>query len=322
MKMKYQEYIRTMELLGGIIAIGACQKFANIDVSSIALLPFLVDTLISQRTATLTKDYKEIKYMYDEVINNFSKFMKDIDKNDVIEIFAIYIYMYRKGYLSSGHYFEYNTKMKDLPRLMGVDVIRGSGVCRSVASMLSDIYNKMSITSDTLIVNTTKDTIQSLKKLSPASLNKSIKGKKFAKIIGNLTKYGFVANHLITAVKKDGRIYILDPTNDGILYKRGKNTFYPYDDNINMMKYNIVFSKYQQLIGLFSKDRLKKDLDNESINQQEYYDIYISTINFINNNIDYFEQFYHDNFYLYNDIYKASDCVHSYIKRIVPTIYK
>ena len=62
MKMKYQEYIRTMDLLGGIIAIGACQKFANIDVSSIALLPFLVDTLISQRTATLTKDYKLIIY--------------------------------------------------------------------------------------------------------------------------------------------------------------------------------------------------------------------------------------------------------------------
>ena len=93
MKSKHQEYIRTIEFLGGIIATVAANKCANVDIQNIAMLPFLADTLLSQRTATFTKDYKEVKEMYDKVITNFSKLMKDFNIEDVVEIFAIYVYM-------------------------------------------------------------------------------------------------------------------------------------------------------------------------------------------------------------------------------------
>lgn len=321
MKSKHQEYIRTIEFLGGIIATVAANKCANIDIQNIAMLPFLADTLLSQRTATFTKDYKEVKEMYDKVITNFSKLMKDFNIEDVVEIFAIYVYMYRKGYLSYGHSFEYNTKMKDLPKLMGVDVIRGSGVCRSIASMLSDIYNKMAIESDTLVVSASKDSIASLEKISIAHLNKNIKGKKFAKVIGNMTQNTNFPNHLITAARKDSKTYILDPTNDGILYNRG-NAFYPYDDIVNSMKYNKLMTVFQKLLGMIDNGNLKNIINSESINQEEYHDKYIKAINFIIHNIDYFDSFYHNNFSIYKDIYTASNGINSYIKRIVPIIKK
>ena len=301
MKSKHQEYIRTIEFLGGIIATVAANKCANVDIQNIAMLPFLADTLLSQRTATFTEDYKEVKEMYDKVITNFSKLMKDFNIEDVVEIFAIYVYMYRKGYLSYGHSFEYNTKMKDLPKLMGVDVIRGSGVCRSIASMLSDIYNKMAIESDTLVVSASKDSIASLEKISIANLNKNIKGKNFAKVIGNMTQNTNFPNHLITAVRKDSKTYILDPTNDGILYSRG-NAFYPYDDIVNSMKYNKLMTGFQKLFGMLNKGNLKNVINSEYI--------------------DYLDSFYHNNFSIYKDIYTASNGINSYIKRIVPIIKK
>ena len=322
MKMRHQEYIRTVELLLGCVAIIASKNFTDADISSLATLPFFMDTLMSQRGALLTKDYKELSDMYNQVIDNFSKLMKEFGKDDVIEIFAIYIYMYRKGYLSYNHYFEYNTKMKDLPKLMGIDVIRGSGVCRSIASMLSDIYNNMNMPSDTLIVHTTKDTIDSLEKLSIASINKSLNGKKFAKVVGDVTDYIKVPNHLVTAVKDNKKTYILDPTNDGILYRRGKNNFYPYDNNINSMNYNKLISCFQRFIGMYHKGKIKDINSSKSINQQEYYDKYLATINFINNNVDYFDYFYHNNFDIYKKIYSVSEDTNSLVKRIMPIALK
>ena len=322
MKSKHQEYIRTIEFLGGIIASITANKYANIDIQTFTMLPFLADTVLSQRTATFTKDYKEVKEMYDKVITNFSKLMKDFNIEDVVEIFAIYVYMYRRGYLSYGHSFEYNTNMKDLPKLMGVDVIRGSGVCRSIASMLSDIYNKMAIESDTLVVSTSKDTIDSLEKISIAHLNKNIKGKKFVKVIESLTQNTTFPNHLITAARKDNKTYILDSTNDGILFSRGKNSFYPYDDIVNSMKYNKLMTSYQKLFGMLNKGNLKNNINGESINQQDYFNKYIKAINFIIYNRDYLDSFYHNNYYIYKDIYNASNGINSYIKRIIPIINK
>ena len=128
-------------------------------------------------------------------------------------------------------------------------------------------------------------------------------------------------NHLITAVRKDSKTYILDPTNDGILYNRG-NAFYPYDDIVNSMKYNKLMTVFQKLLGMINNGNLKNIINSESINQEEYHDKYIKAINFIIHNIDYFDSFYHNNFSIYKDIYTASNGINSYIKRIVPIIKK
>ena len=51
---------------------------------------------------------------------------------------ALYVYLYRSGYLSVNHEFKYSNNMIDFPLLNGVDVVRGRGVCRSISSMFTD----------------------------------------------------------------------------------------------------------------------------------------------------------------------------------------
>ena len=102
----------------------------------IASIPRLVDGIISAKTEPMAKDYKEIKKLYDNIITNLANFLKKENITDPVEIFVIYQFMYRNGYLSYNHNFNYDINMKDLTKLNGADVVKGTGVCRSIATFL------------------------------------------------------------------------------------------------------------------------------------------------------------------------------------------
>ena len=85
----------------------------------------MFDVCTSFRTQTITREYKELNELYKEVITSTGHLIKKFEFNDPISIFAVYIYMYRSGYLSNDKCFEYSTNMKDFSRLFGLDVIRG-----------------------------------------------------------------------------------------------------------------------------------------------------------------------------------------------------
>ena len=76
-----------------------------------------------------TKDYKEISVLYQESIDRTSLLMKTFSLDEPISIFAMYVYLYRNGYLSYNHQFNYDLHLKDLPCLYGVPMLLKVRVC-------------------------------------------------------------------------------------------------------------------------------------------------------------------------------------------------
>lgn len=109
----------------------------------LSVIPRLVDIMLPTRIEFKTDDYKEIKNLYDKIINNLVSFFEEQNISDPVEIFTIYQFMYRNGYLSFNHNFNYDIDMKDLSRLNGTDLIRSTGVCKIITSFLTDVYKKM-----------------------------------------------------------------------------------------------------------------------------------------------------------------------------------
>ena len=87
----------------------------------------------------LCKDYARMETFYNAVVCNIAELIEAFGiENDSVKIFALYVYLYRSGYLSVNHEFKYSNNMIDFPLLNGVDVVRGRGVCRSISSMFTD----------------------------------------------------------------------------------------------------------------------------------------------------------------------------------------
>ena len=186
MKLKTQENIRTLELLAYLsikILSNHMTKQPNSEVSQY-LEQFLssndldlemikmfiismydIDIYTSFRTQKLTTEYKQLKTSYDIVINNLCNLYKQMGINDSpVQIFAIFVYMYRSGYLSFDNQFTYDSNMKDFANLGGLDVVRGFGVCRSIASMLTDIYRTLGYESYNLSVKASSESIKKTSK--------------------------------------------------------------------------------------------------------------------------------------------------------------
>ena len=152
---------------------------------------------------TSTASYDELKKCYLEFLNNMKNFIVKNDFNNPIAINTAYIYMYRNGYLSSdGVKLKYRG-MKDISNLEGIDILSGKGVCRNIASLLTDIYINLGYESQNLYVNFS--TIFCPQILISAYL------------------YG---NHAVTAVKDSKNSYILDPTNNIIFDRHDGDKYY------------------------------------------------------------------------------------------------
>ena len=335
MHLKTQEMIRKLELIAALISlslvsfndISELNELYNFlennnislddlkNVSKLTQNIYLLDVFASFRTQMGTNEYKELKKLYKEVITNTGDLINEFEFNDPISIFAMYIYMYRSGYLSNDKYFEYNTDMKDFSRLFGLDVIRGRGVCRSVASMLKDIYDEVGMNSRCMLVNTNGETIEQLEHLSDIPVIKSEKGKKFVKIVSTITKYTSVPNHMITAVSKEGKSYILDPMNDGLLYKGNRNKLVLANNPNYSMKNNEFMYTFYKMLGNLTGD---KDVCNyNSISEEEYRTIYLKALKICKNNILMFEEFYKNNQEIYSEIYSKAERQKGFIKRLI-----
>ena len=164
-----------------------------------------------------------MKNMYNKIISNLAEFLKKQNLTEPIEVFTIYQFMLRNGFLSQNKHFEYNFDMKDLSKLLGADVIRGTGVCRTIASFLTDVYKELGYNSSNLIVSVNYDALNNIERLGnyPRKVSNP-KTKKLLKTGMNTLTNLSIPDHLITLLEKDNKIYILDPTNDGI-FKKGKD---------------------------------------------------------------------------------------------------
>lgn len=287
---------------------------------------FNLDILTSFYTQTKTDEYKELKFLYDQVIENTADLSKEFEFNDPVEIFAMYVYLYRGGYLSYNKRFFYGTDMKDFAKLGGIDVVRGTGVCRSISSFLTDLYLSLDFNANNLSVNATSNSIKNQQNLSSAKLNVEEESKIFAKIVSALTKFMPLANHQITMVSNENNNYIFDPTNDGYLKKGKCNKLEVSDYDKSYMKlisWEQLMMRFMGITKVSSNiNSLYKDLNKPSIDDREYRKTYLSTLKTIKQNIDLLDWFYYENKKIYKDIYDISKEQNDMIRRIFPIIPK
>ena len=199
-------------------------------------------------------------------------------------------------------------------------------MCRSISSMLTDIYQKMGFNSNNLCVSADIETINNLSHLCPLKLEESKSGSKFSKIIGTFTKVIKLPNHLITIVDDTKYSYTLDPTNDGILYptKFGKLRIHN-NPKLGMQNYISVLT-LEALMGVFSTPNripgVIKQLDMDTIELSTFEYLYRNALGIIEKNKNLLEEFYENNKDLYEHIYLESENIHSMMGRIVPIVNK
>ncbi len=320
MKLKTQEKIRLVELLAGlglsygIILTNQEHLFDHYmqfqGESLLALSPYLLNVLTSLRQEVHTEEYREIQKLYNQVIENTTTIMHEMGIDDPVQIFATYMYMYRHGYLSLNKDFAYKNDMKDFAKLGGVDVIRGKGVCRSISSMFTDICDHMDLKAVNLLVKA-NDAIGKIEKLCDQDKPEvDEQTKKFVKKVVMITDHLSLANHQITMVAKDDKNYILDPMNDGFLQKGDRNKLLLANDpssHMTLFHGQYLLARIMGNVQTTNLIALHKQLTLPTIDYEEYKQIYLDTLHFCKNNIEWFEDFYQENKKLYEEINYESE---------------
>lgn len=328
MRLKTQENIRRLEMIGMFVLDILKKQNINLDID-VDVLCFImsklleIDILTFGYTQRLTKEYKELKGMYDEVVKNTSSLLNELNVDDPNVLFAIYVYLYRGGYLSYNHSFEYSSDMKDFALLSGLDVIRGTGVCRSISSFLTDLCIEQDYIATNLMVNTTERTCKNLQKMSLQTLRKEFSGKELGEIVSIIAKIISLPNHIITLVKDNDMSYIFDPMNDEFLIYDTKNKItVPKNKNL-IMTYKPIIQMTQRCNGTLkslSNREIKDILKTPSISYKTYRKKYVEGLKLCKNNLLLFEELYNNNTKLYEDIYNLSNEQRDLIRRLVPII--
>ena len=327
MKLRDFENIRKTELLF-VLASGylASNNFDinNIDMNLLCNILqdiYLIDILSSYRTATLTSDYKEMKELYGNIISNTANLIKDFNLKNPIEVFSFYVHLYRGGFLSHNGDFKYDFKLKDLPMLLGVDVVRGKGVCRNISSMLVDIYRELDFDSSNLVVGCTSKSIKNQQQLCDYPKKRAKETPEYIKKVMPVVEVLRVPDHMITKVVDDDHCYILDPTNDGMLHhNKEKNRFYVGNED-NVMYPITLINLYQKVLGTEKFD-LIDSTDKSEITDEEYIDIYLKTLKLFKNNLKHIQEFSYSNRQLYEDLYNLSEEQRGLVGRMFPVVPK
>ena len=207
----------------------------------------------------------------------------------------------------------------------GLDIIRGHGVCRSISSMLKDIYNEMGMKSINLDVKADLQTLKNIESLSTIDLESTEQSHKYVKIIEIITKYIPLFNHLITMVEKDGINYILDPTNDAFLYY-SKNNKLNLANNPKFSMQNYSFKVISLLHNFVEQNnnyklrQLKEQINLPTISYTEYKRKYLESLKICLENKDLFEEFYQRNKPLIEEINTLSEKQNCFVKRLIPIL--
>lgn len=285
-------------------------------ISALNIL-YTVDITNISHTEKLTTEYKELKVLYDEVIDSVGDLSQELEFDNPVEIFAFYVYLYRNGYLSYNKFLEYDIDLKDFPNLNGLDIIRGKGVCRSISSMLVDIYQHLGFESANLHVYATNESCHQ-QDLGDTELNVSTSDVKKIKLLSKLFSLFTVTNHQITGVYDTNYGYIFDPTNGGMLhYHSGGKIYVP-----NTQHYMTVKNVSQLLSMTLGRENsiLNSDYFLNSMDEDTYRELYSKALELCKNNQVYLEDFYRDNIGLYEEIFNLAEKQRSYLERMFPII--
>ena len=332
MEMKDQEKVRMAEmallLSGGVIHSVLRLKGFNSDidvVSNLMGVPYVLDVISSFKTQKITNEWKELKKIDDKIVSNTANLIDNIGNNDPIGIFASYVYLYRKGYLSYNKNFIYDIDMKDFATLLSIDVYRGKGVCRSISELLTKIYREFGYDSKTLVVNANKKAIKDNIHLSNISLQKSQNSGELVNKVMKITGAMHTPNHAITLVSDGVNSYKLDPTNDCMFLSGEKNKFLsPTCGDGIVTNYKFLNFLYSILSFLDNGFNCFDNVQSQKldINFEEYKELYLQAFEICNQNEKLFDYFYEDNEPLYEKANEISNTQNNILKRLIPIIPK
>ena len=340
-KLDYKTYKR-IDNVTSLTPLGL--MFLSLFVSSInPILPgiflgtggglFVLKALFSTLNPEIhTKEISKIIALYKQFIKNYNELNKTFELKDPIEITTMFDCLLFNGYISDGHKFEFSNKeARDINSILGTEVVTGKGVCRHIATMLTDIFNDYGINAGNLCVlmkdpklciNITKEPNITQEELIKWLDEHDIKGdtRYNALLIhetasnsgcgitidyGHIEKIGplkkSIGNHMITYAYKDGKNYFLDPTN--------KRFSRPVNNSPT-----IIGNKCDEIIikkgssGLFNsainnrlmEENIKKVLPTISLEEEK--EFVNNTKVLYKNNLDLLERFYIDNSELYSDL--------------------
>ena len=327
MYLKTIENIRKVELLSWLI-LNILYKNNITDINNIEVyynalnMIRTLDVVTFAYTEKITKEYKELKEMYLEIVKNTSDTLKELDIQRPVDLFVFYIYLYRNGYLSYNHSFNYSMNMKDFAALNGLDVIRGKGVCRSISSLFTDLCVEYGLEASNLLVHTKKDACSNLQNLSQRDLAVEENGSA-SNLFMKLVEVMPLPNHMITLVGDSENSYIFDPTNDGYLQYAGINKFVIPDSNSLNMKNSVIIKTIQKTLGLSSSlsiMKIHKILKRPNISNDEYIMQYREALELCEKNELLFAKIYQLNKDLYNDINDICKEQSDFLRRFIPLI--
>ena len=226
-----------------------------------------------------TEDVTQVNGLYNEYIKNYNKLNKMFDFDDPVQVYAMFKYLLYKGYITVDRKFEFDTKIaRDIPSILGTNIIAGTGVCRHISNMLTDILKNYGMNASNIVVYSPEEHYKSITKLA----------------------YTLVGNHMITLANKDNKEYFLDPTQERILLK-SENRKELVDDKGKFSIAKICLPTLGR-IGNFAnmKKELKKNYD--SISLEETKNTVKSVEDLCSKNLDIFENFYNENHELSEEI--------------------
>lgn len=292
-----------------------------------------------------TRDVKEIKLLYQEFITNYNKMNKTFGFNEPISIYTMFNYLIGHGYLSKDKTFRIqNNSYTSLSWLSGADVINGSGVCRHIASMLTDILNDYKINACNVTCYSVGDCLEEsfvdkkrysreknislinkyifndkdkeemiskLDELSEASIYVQL---RLVRAMNDNSSMRIFGNHLITYSLHDNKSYYLDPTNASIFrlsnYRKGV-LYNSAGTVLNITKAS--FGIHNDVDGC----KMKKDImmPCQCVSYEEEQEIILSTMDVCENNLGIFEEFYRENSELYSDISNKLTRVRKTVRR-------
>lgn len=295
------------------------------DITPYMSLAYNASVLVGFNLEQLCKDYERIEAFYNGVVCNTAELIEAFGiEKDPVKVFALYVYLYRSGYLSVDHEFKYSTNMKDLPMLGGVDVVRGRGVCRSISSMFTDVCNSVGLTASNVCVKVKPGMLKLSEDLSLRELDSETRGKKWAKVVGQVTSVLPIGNHLVTAIEHDTQTGIYDPTNDVFMHIIGSRKYAFTNNTSATMSYNFISSivprVFSQMHTEIDIGYLRKLSMKDKLEYEKYKTIYEEINQLIRENERVFEEFYKINLPYMREISLLTREQHSMIKRMFPII--
>lgn len=258
--------------------------------------------------------YKELKEIYNAVLDDLIKLSKDIDNEKAIEHFALYNYLFRRRLLgTSKSDFEYHNLVFE-PASFPELTINGHGVCRHTSLMGTDLFSKLGFETQFVgghhyydyelfnhmspeDIEQIKTQLPFFKKLKPdlapffeemiQEYNKFISGNAKIYIPSH---FGSKPNHGIFKVNEDEHSYFFDVSLNTMYVKDEKNpnllcnnAGHKIDCNLRNKDRNILYLLYKPIITY------------DTVSPEELQSSFLKATNKVVDNMDMLRDFRNNN---------------------------